>query len=1024
MSGNMDGRREFRNTRRDDIRALAISPDGNILAAATFDGIELYEWKSGRRQRGLAPGVPFHSVAFDQSGRYLAGGASGELRVWDLYGGVRGRELRVSAHAGVRITTLATGVSQGSALLLTAGDDGTAIIWEMATLRELNRMPSFRGVVSGAVLQRDASRAIIGTSTSGSNLFLMSINGDREAIARAPGGVSCLTSNPQNSLLAVGTRSGNIELLTPDLSSLSLTLEGHTGEVASLHFTLDGGFLVSRADDRTIKVWEVATGELLASINDRKQPDGGSRQKICLNAVDGRAVINEDDKLVTFDLETQAMSGAIRDSVYYVTKRVALVGDSGVGKTSLGWRMIHGEFQPQESTHGQKFWIVESLSKKMRGEPLREVVLWDFAGQPEYRLVHSLFLDDIDCALILFDSASREDPLHGVRYWLKQLISSTYTSPSIALVGSRSDRGVPAVAQSDLTAFCADQGIELGYISVSAKTGEGVPELLNLIERGLAAAPSSVTVTSKAFHTIKSIVISLKADPTRQRSLFSVPDLASEISARSGREFDIRSITTAVQALRNHGYVELLENSAGILFVLLEPDFLIRLASSIVIEARRNPRGLGALDEHELLSGSQTFPELTAASSSESHILLDGAVQLFLRHNICFRETIGSQTFLVYPSLISQAKPIVGEAPVVDDVTYFVTGSTETVFAALVVLLGYTNTFYRTSQWRDHAEYEIWRRAEDANIQSPEVCGFRQVAVGEDAVELVLYYGVDTHESVKMLFQGLFENFLRRRDLEVRRFPTAACSECGYRQERTTIVRRIRQGKNFVICEECGERVALADAMTLVPLPEHAQQKVDAENLIVRQRSAYEALLVRIKALVRDRDLNRPTCFFSYAWGDEDTTKRVRLLASDLADAGINVLLDIWDNASIGSSISRFVTSAASADFIAVIGTPLYKQKYSNRISESGSVVAAEADLIESRLLGTEDEKNTILPVLLAGKPEQVFPPLVVKRVYADFRPSRPYFVQLIDLILTLYKISFRDSVVQNIREIVSEHPE
>jgi GTPase SAR1 family protein len=50
-----------------------------------------------------------------------------------------------------------------------------------------------------------------------------------------------------------------------------------------------------------------------------------------------------------------------------------------------------------------------------------EAILWDLAGQPDYRLTHALFLDDADLALVLFDPTDSRDPLHGVEFWLKQL---------------------------------------------------------------------------------------------------------------------------------------------------------------------------------------------------------------------------------------------------------------------------------------------------------------------------------------------------------------------------------------------------------------------------------------------------------------------------------------------------------------------------------------------------------------------------------------------------------------------------
>ena len=48
-----------------------------------------------------------------------------------------------------------------------------------------------------------------------------------------------------------------------------------------------------------------------------------------------------------------------------------------------------------------------------------------------------------------------------------------------------------------------------------------------------------------------------------------------------------------------------------------------------------------------------------------------------------------------------------------------------------------------------------------------------------------------------------------------------------------------------------------------------------------------------------------------------------------------------------------------------VVGTPLYRKKYENEEPMGGFVVAAEGDLIGKRMIGTEAEKESVLPVLL-----------------------------------------------------------
>ncbi len=132
-------------------------------------------------------------------------------------------------------------------------------------------------------------------------------------------------------------------------------------------------------------------------------------------------------------------------------------------------------------------------------------------------------------------------------------------------------------------------------------------------------------------------------------------------------------------------------------------------------------------------------------------------------------------------------------------------------------------------------------------------------------------------------------------------------------------------------------------------------------------------------------------------------------------------MLDRWENARIGSSVTRFVERIATSDRVVVVGTPLYRRKYDNDDPMGGFVVAAEGDLIGQRMTGSEIGKESVLPVLLAGTAKSSFPPLLHGRVYADFRDENAYFTTAFDLILSLYEIPFGDPAVADLRESLRE---
>lgn len=750
-----------------------------------------------------------------------------------------------------------------------------------------------------------------------------------------------------------------------DTGRTTRILEGHTNSVQCVALTSDQQLLASKGADDTVRLWRTDTWERVAVLPEPAStywPSGlafhphlpllalvGSDPDARYEARDTLIHIWELDLALLLGTSPQACTAPA--AVHHTTAKIVLVGDSGVGKTGLGSRLAHGEFKEHASTHGQQFWVLDALGTRRADGTACEAILWDLAGQPDYRLTHALFLDDADLALVLFDATDSRDPLHGVEFWLKQLHNGRPASCPIILVGARVDRGEARLTQEELEAFCRQRGLSGGYLATSAKDNIGLAEMM-----------------------------------------------------------------TAVGHLANYGYMQVLRTSQGDERLLLLPELLNNLAASFVLEARRNPKGLGTLEEARLLAGDYAFRELDSLTPAERAVLLDAAALLFLEHHICFRETdpLNGKAYLVFPELINLKKPVLDvEQPLEDGAAYTVSGAVENVYASLVVLLGYTQTFTRTDQWRHQARYEVGTGL---------ICGFRQDAERDGELEFVLYFGTTVGQPIRTLFQGLFESFLARRNLSVLRYEPVLCAK-GHPLHRAVAQERLRKGTAFAFCPECGDKITLPTANEPIQLTLSEQRQVDEQQWVAAQRSRFEQAVFQVMAYVENQHLARPVCFVSYAWGDRDQERWVeRQLATDLQKAGINVVLDRWKNARVGVSVARSVERIAGCDRVLVVGTPLYRRKYENKDSSTGSIVAAEVDVIANRLLSTEAVKETVLPLLLAGQhPEASLPPLLHGRVYADFRQERAYFTTAFDLILDLYQIAHQHPAVADLRESLQD---
>jgi WD40 repeat protein len=1014
--------RTLRENAESLVTKIAWSPDGSTLAVPTQNGtVELWDVENGNLKREIKArsGVWITSVAWAPDGDHLAvGSGDRRTRIWRTSDG-----RRQATQSGQTLTLPGNLVawSPTNAILVTINAQGRCAFWNSDSWSEAPKQLS-----TNATCLSFSVSGILAVGTSEGNILTYGFEGGIGPRMRQPG-VRTLAWSPDAKLLAGGSSHGTVCLFDGETGSRRAELEGHTRMIRSLSFSSDGTFLASKSEDGTVRIWctdPYAEVEVLAEPTFNPMVFGHTNKKASgLAFHPHKAVLatlgNWDRSVRIWDLSDSPTSRTtqVAVGVRYTTAKVVLVGDSGVGKTGLGWRLAHGEFREHPSTHGQQFWVLDRLRSVQPNKTECEAVLWDFAGQPDYRLTHTLFLDRVDLALILFDPGNQSEPLKGVEYWLKALDNPTDKPCSKILVAARVDRASPTLTRAELDEFCRRHGIQEGFVATSALAGQGIEELLARMTHSIAWDTMPFTVTTDTFKRIKEFVLSCKESSSAGEVLLEPAALQSKLHILDGQwDFTTDEMMAAVQHLANHGYVAVLQRAVGGSTILLRPEVLSNLASSFVLEARRNPAGLGALEEAPILRGEYRFPDIAGLDDKHRETLLDAVTVLFLQRNVCFRERLGPATYLIFPSLINQKKPTSEQAAMIEDVSYTVTGRVENIYAALVVLLGYSNTFTRTNQWQNQAEYEM---------NPGEICGFKQTTEQEGEIDLVHYYGPHAGAHVRSLFQGLFETFLLARDVTVTKYAPVVCPNCHYRPERTEVIKRIKQQKVFVYCGECSNKIVLPTPVIAKPISVSVAPPAAKDQQTAKQRTIFETALSGLKGIQRDRGVNSaPACFISYAWGNEKHEKWVLRLAKDLENADIEVVIDRRNNAAVGSSISAFVNRIERFEFVLVVGTPEYLEKYKNLDPSRGTFVAAEMDILNQRLTGTNRTKESVLPVLLAGSPETSFPPLVKGKVFADFRREEKYFVSLFDLVLALCRITIEDESVYLLRQSIEQEEE
>jgi internalin A len=110
--------------------------------------------------------------------------------------------------------------------------------------------------------------------------------------------------------------------------------------------------------------------------------------------------------------------------------KLLVVGEGGVGKTSLIKKLVHEPFDPEETTtHGMQIIDYAVAHPHQRGV---EMLLrtWDFGGQEIYHATHQFFLTDRSLFLLLWNSRLGWEQ-GRLRYWLDIIGARAPKSPVV-----------------------------------------------------------------------------------------------------------------------------------------------------------------------------------------------------------------------------------------------------------------------------------------------------------------------------------------------------------------------------------------------------------------------------------------------------------------------------------------------------------------------------------------------------------------------------------------------------------------
>jgi class 3 adenylate cyclase len=468
--------------------------------------------------------------------------------------------------------------------------------------------------------------------------------------------------------------------------------------------------------------------------------------------------------------------------------------------------LLNKDFAATESTHGRYVHTFDQQKVAVdgKGRELRETLLWDLAGQPGYRLIHQLHLDEVAVALVVFDCKNPVDPFAGVSHWDRALETARQGQGGEIpltkfMVAGRVDRGAIAASPDSIAAKKDRHGFT-AYFETSAREGWGIAELREAVQKAIPWDTLPRVSSTKTFQSIKAFMV---AEGQKGRLLMSIEDLyeayvKNVVRGRGGNELR-QEFQACIRLLESRDVVRRL--SFGDL-VLLKPEYLDAYASSIVEAATASSEGLGRIPQDDVIGVKFRMSKSERIQEPlQERLLLMATIEDLLRREIALREYVDGTYHLILPSQITRENPDIEKGRERFSVFEF-DGPVMSIYATLVVRLSQTRMFESYEMWRNGAVFRTENGAAVSLTIAELEEGLGEFALGADP-------GFDP--KLRAQYEMFVEKHLTRwvSAERVRRRAVVSCTECGTAQPEELVKKRLELGRDFITCGVCDAQVSL-----------------------------------------------------------------------------------------------------------------------------------------------------------------------------------------------------------------------
>ena len=163
--------------------------------------------------------------------------------------------------------------------------------------------------------------------------------------------------------------------------------------------------------------------------------------------------------------------------------KVVLLGESGVGKTSIISQFTSNQFNPRVPTSVSAKFVSKIIDFPKYNKKIK-FDIWDTVGQEKYRSLAKIFYKDAKIIIFVYD-ITREFSFEALKdFWYKETQNNADNDPILALVGNKIDLYEQQKVDNNDGKMFADE-IKAIFQTTSALSNSGIKNLFDNLGKKL-----------------------------------------------------------------------------------------------------------------------------------------------------------------------------------------------------------------------------------------------------------------------------------------------------------------------------------------------------------------------------------------------------------------------------------------------------------------------------------------------------------------------------------------------------------